>query len=398
MITSKIFGISNRRRQLEPPAPKRRSASFGGIFSHPLRFLRWTGCLKYRPISYEHFNPVPYGGQTLFTAPMPGCAIASTPWTASQAIDMAMSHKLVLEDAIATCYGYVFDKKGRLIVGATHKLRERHKYPRWIKRGPFVQPHPLFPKIEHYRETIADLTASTQSFYFHWLLDILPRLGMLAKTGDKADLIYIQKKYRFQKESLEMLGIGAQQIINTVDVAVLTAKKIVVPCHQIMNGREIPAWVIQDLRDQFLSTSEKTATPANRRIYISRRSSHRRLENESHIISNLRYYGFSAVALEKLSFREQIRLFREAQVVISPHGSGLANLVFSSPGTIVIELFPAANVDLFYRLSTALKLNYFYVKDRNGNPTRWVLDDYTINWEDLKKTLDKAEILPRHPC
>jgi capsular polysaccharide biosynthesis protein len=392
-----MFEISKRTSQLNPPASKIKSARFGGIFSHPIRFLRWTGCLNYRPISYEHFKPVPYSEQTLFTAPKPCCAIASTSWTASHAIGTVMSHKIDLEDAIATCYGYVFDKKGRLIVGATHKLRERRKYPRWIKRGPFVQPHPIFPNIENYRGTIAVLTASTQSIYFHWLLDIVPRLGMLAKTGDKADLIYIQRKYRFQKESLEILGIDAQQIINTVDVAVLTAKSIVVPCHQIMNGREIPSWVIQYLRDQFLSTAAKTARPENRRIYISRRSADRRLENEIEIISNLKYYGFSPVELEKLPFREQIRLFREAQVVISPHGSGLANLVFSSPGTKVIELFPVANLDLFYRLSSALKLNYFYVKARKGNPTQLVRNDYTVSWEDIKKTLDMAGILPRHP-
>jgi capsular polysaccharide biosynthesis protein len=393
-----MFGITKRTRQLKPPVPKSKSARFGGIFSHPIRFLRWTGCLKYRPISYEQFNPVPYDGQALFAAAKPSCAIASLPWTASQAIDMVMSHTVALEDAMATCYGYVFDKKGRLIAGATHKFRERRMYPRWIKRGPLVQPHPIFPRIEHYRETIAVLTASTQGIYFHWLLDILPRLGMLSKTGAEVDLIYIQRKHRFQKESLEMLGIDARQIISTNDVAVLTAGKIVVPCHQIMNGREIPPWVIQYLRDQFLPTAAKTARPENRRIYISRKSADRRLENESEIISHLIHYGFSLVELEKLSFREQIQLFREARVVISPHGSGLANLVFSSPGTKVIELFPVANLDLFYRLSTALKLNYFYVKAKKGHPTQLVRNDYTIHWEDLKKTLDMAAILPRHPC
>lgn len=350
--------------------------------------------MKYRPISYEHYNPVPYGEQKRFTAPVPACAIASMSWTASEAIDVAMNHKIVLADAIATCYGYVFDNNGRLIVGATHKLRERRNYPRWIKRGPFVRPHPIFPRLENYRETVAVLTASTQKIYFHWLLDILPRIGMLADTGEKADLMYIQRKYRFQKESLEMLGIGEQQIINTVDVAAMTAKKIVVPCHQIMNGREIPPWVIQYLRDQFLTTAAKSPAPPYRRVYISRRSADRRLKNERDIITKLRHYGFISVELEKLPFQEQIQLFRHAQVIISPHGSGLANLVFSAPGTTVIELFPAANLDLFYRLSTALKLNYFFVKAHDGNPTQLVRDDYAINWEDLKETLDMIAIPP----
>jgi capsular polysaccharide biosynthesis protein len=301
---------------------------------------------------------------------------------------------LVVEGGFATCYGYIFDKKGTLIDGATHKHREGRKYPEWITRGDLIRPHSLFPTISYFQENVTVLTASTQSFYFHWIFDVLPRIGMLSNFKEKANFIFMQNKYRFQKETLKLLGISRNRIINTEDVAVLSAKKLLVPCHQVMKGREYPSWVIKYLRNQFLSGSTSTRS-INPRIYIARRSAPcRKLINEPEIIDKLKNYGFYAVELERLSFQEQVQLFRNARAVVAPHGSGLANLVFCSPGIPVIELFPAANVDLYYRLSTALKLKYSYVKSRTGSNTKWTLENYPMKWADLKKTLDAAGIFP----
>lgn len=371
-----------------------KSERFGGLFSHPVRFIRWTGCLNYRPVSYRQFKPVPYYEPALFTAPKPQCAVASACWTPSKSVSTIMSHMLVVEGGLATCYGYIFDMRGKLIDGATHKHREGRKYPEWITRGYHIRPHSLFPAISYFQENVAVLTASTQSFYFHWLFDVLPRINMLSNFKEKADFIFIQNKYRFQKETLKLLGTSRNRIISTEDVAVLSAKKLLMPCHHIMQGREYPSWVIKYLRNQFQSGLSKTRS-TNPRIYIVRRLAHcRRLTNEPEIIDKLKNYGFSAVELERLPFQEQVQLFRNARAIVAPHGSGLANLVFCSPGIPVIELFPAANVDLYYRLSMALKLKYFYVKSRIGSNTKWTLENYPINWADLKKTLDAAGIFP----
>lgn len=39
-------------------------------------------------------------------------------------------------------------------------------------------------------------------------------------------------------------------------------------------------------------------------------------------------YGFESVLLEELSFKESLRVFREAEVIVGPHGAGWANLLF----------------------------------------------------------------------
>jgi len=378
------------------PVRRARSAPFGGLFFHPVRFLRWTGCLRYRPVSYRAFDPQAVDRPALFSAPDPASAVPGTPWTASRAIDTAMAHSIVVENGIANCLGYVFDKKGRLIDGGTHKHREGRRYQRWIKRGRYIRPHPIFPRLAYYTGNVAVLTASNQRYFFHWLLDVLPRFAILAAVRERIDGIYIENRRPFQRETLELAGIDTRRIINSGDVALLTARKLVVPCHQIMNGREFPAWAIRYLRDRFLPVSAGGTVSAGGRIFLSRESAaHRRLKNEREIIDRLRAYGFREVKPETLCFRDQVRLFRDARVIVAPHGSALANLVFCSPGTRVIEILPAANIDLYYRLSTALRLDYHYVKDRCGDPDRWTFEDYGISWEDLKTTLDAAGITPR---
>ena len=49
-------------------------------------------------------------------------------------------------------------------------------------------------------------------------------------------------------------------------------------------------------------------------------------------------YGFRRERLERLSFQQQINLFSQAEVIVGPHGSGLANLVFAPKTAKVLEL------------------------------------------------------------
>ena len=88
---------------------------------------------------------------------------------------------------------------------------------------------------------------------------------------------------------------------------------------------------------------------------------------------------------------EQVRVFRDAEAVVAPHGSGLANVVFSSPGAKLIELFPEVTVDLYFRVSRALGLDYAYVK-APGEAERMRRHDYAVPVEDVRKTLELLEI------
>lgn len=92
------------------------------------------------------------------------------------------------------------------------------------------------------------------------------------------------------------------------------------------------------------------------RLYIDRRGSQqRRLLNEDDVVTALEAMGFVPVRLEDLTIDRQVALFRQAAIIVSPHGAGLTNIGFASPGCIVIELMMDAYLNWCFRRIAALR-------------------------------------------
>ncbi len=107
-----------------------------------------------------------------------------------------------------------------------------------------------------------------------------------------------------------------------------------------------------------------------RRFYIdSRGTGVRPLRNEAELIAALAPLGFTPVRLDRLSLPDQIRLFRQAEAIVAPHGSALTNLGFCRPGCLVVELLMDAFVDWSFRnLAALMKLRYDCVLGRARQP------------------------------
>ncbi len=139
-------------------------------------------------------------------------------------------------------------------------------------------------------------------------------------------------------------------------------------------------WNKQDiglLRKVFLGSEEKNIKT---RIYISRRHSSRTFNNEAVLEETLNNRGFRIIFLEELVFTAQIEVFQNADIIIAPHGAGLANLVWCSPGTKVIELFTNHVFnDCFARLSSSLSCLHYClgidgIDDFSSNAVKSVID------------------------
>jgi capsular polysaccharide biosynthesis protein len=78
-----------------------------------------------------------------------------------------------------------------------------------------------------------------------------------------------------------------------------------------------------------------------KRLYVSRRlTTARRVVNEDEVTTMLADAGFVTVTMEQLPFEEQVRVFRQAEVIVAPHGSALAHTVFAQRGATIVELMP----------------------------------------------------------
>ena len=77
-------------------------------------------------------------------------------------------------------------------------------------------------------------------------------------------------------------------------------------------------------------------------------------------MARLEPLGFRKVTMTGLRVADQAALFRNARVIITPHGSGLTNMVFSNPGTVVIELFqPAYTNSCYWAIADFLQIDYY---------------------------------------
>lgn len=134
-----------------------------------------------------------------------------------------------------------------------------------------------------------------------------------------------------------------------------------------------------------------------KRIYLSRKSEFkegvqynlRAVANEEEIREFLVWNGFKIIDTLSLSFREQVMIFAEAELVIAPLGASLANLIFSNENTKVIGLsayYEGADYSYFTNMMSALnhKLSYVVGPQVDYCDKHPMHKKYTISLEALK--------------
>jgi capsular polysaccharide biosynthesis protein len=91
----------------------------------------------------------------------------------------------------------------------------------------------------------------------------------------------------------------------------------------------------------------------------------------------------ATVRPEELTFVEQVRLFRDADLIVGQHGAGLTNCLFSS-GAHVIELHGGYGGGEYYSLCSALGLAYRVVRCEASG------DDLVVDVDELATAVADA--------
>ena len=197
------------------------------------------------------------------------------------------------------------------------------------------------------------------SSYHHWFWDDLPRLfTALPYLPDDTIFIVGYHFLEFQKQSLKTLGI----LGNRIDVQPANSDYL---CEKLYFatplGHSEYAATAPDVARQLQSIfNPSIPSSPSRKIYISRSlAKHRRLINEAELLPILDKFGFEVIHAEELSSDAQVKIFNDAKVILSPHGAGLTNMLFSPQGATILELFePTAARTHYWMMSHALGHNY----------------------------------------
>jgi hypothetical protein len=223
--------------------------------------------------------------------------------------------------------------------------------------------------------------------YFHWFVDYLPRLfGMEAyerETEEKPTVIYPKDPPSWLFDMLSLL-VEEDRLVEW-DESECHVKSLVVPSVRrgttASSNQVFFTDALEWVRNEVLTRIQPNHEGPDR-IYVSRNDAkERRVENESGVVDLLSEYGFQPFTLSELSFREQVRLFYDAECIVSPHGSGLTNMIWTEDSQI-IELFGDLTPQMYFTMANQLGHEYAAVFGEQIGP------DICIDITELRDTVE----------
>jgi capsular polysaccharide biosynthesis protein len=210
--------------------------------------------------------------------------------------------------------------------------------------------------------------------YFHWMFDVLPRLGILEKHYSLKEIDFfllpnISKK--FQVETLDILDIAKNKRLSSKNYRHVKAKKVITVDHPYVLEddlsyaiQNIPKWITSWLREKFLNNQVDSKKLFSSKFYIDRKDSTsntknlRKIINEDQVKEILKKNGYASIVLANLSMLEQINIFKNATNIVGLHGAGFANLPFCPPKTKVLEIKPFTAGVMYSNIAKVSNLDY----------------------------------------
>jgi capsular polysaccharide biosynthesis protein len=165
--------------------------------------------------------------------------------------------------------------------------------------------------------------------YGHFTLEVLSRLWhwseYASRSGSRPQIV-CTKVEGFALELLKPFGIERRDIHFLDKPTLLKNVTVASQAYILEQGVSDRAFEVWNTIGKFY---DRPSGPV--RIYVSRLSwqKQRILLNESDVEGVFRQYGFDVIYPEQLSVAEQVGVFRNAEIVAGPSGSGLYNCVYS---------------------------------------------------------------------
>lgn len=206
--------------------------------------------------------------------------------------------------------------------------------------------------------------------YFNWTLRYASRIALFQMMPPSCRLVAPAPVKRYIRETLDFLGVPEERVAYLE--APTTFERLTLAAPMALGRYEISPLITQTLREHPRVMELPRTRP--RRLYIPRRNvSMRRVVNEEMAEAALAALGFEIFDNAAHSVRDQVHAFRNAEIVVAPHGAGLSNIVYCDAGTPVIEIVPEGydqGATSYRSLADLFGLNYGQLFAREAAPDR----------------------------
>ena len=227
--------------------------------------------------------------------------------------------------------GHIFLGR-RVVWGSTDMAtdRARERSPKFLWHG--------LNRGRRYRAVVS-LHHKFDTNFFHFVNNVLVKLGMLKRAGLDNDLpVVVSARLGatgFFRDAVRLGLFGDREVIVQGPREVIRASTV-----YTVKAHDPDKAALDDLLDR-CGVADRPAGNARVLVKRGRLSPNQRLfRNQAALEEMLREFGVETIDPMELSFGEQIARFSAASLVIGAHGAGLTNILWrrNAPGTL-IELF-----------------------------------------------------------
>ena len=183
------------------------------------------------------------------------------------------------------------------------------------------------------------LGSSPSDNYFSNLIHFLPRIFFI--NDKKINLIIhrnLSNKFRSFIEKICLLR-GIQISFTFLDDGFYKFNNSSIPEFFNIN-KSIK--ILKFFLEQFLTNIQVPEFKS--KVYIRREdANYRKILNENDLIIRLKKQEFEIINPQHFDILEQMKIFSNAEVIISPHGSNMSNIIFCQKNAKIIEISPELN-------------------------------------------------------
>lgn len=224
--------------------------------------------------------------------------------------------------------------------------------------------------------------------YFHWFLDVVQKITML---NDNTNILLLPEHFAsfdYIVKSSKLLNLKIYFIKKNEIIRCKNFKLI--PTEYISGNyyEEILTKIYSKFNSGLLNRLNNLKPSI---IYITRKKTKRKVVNENDVCNSVLKKGGQVVVLEDLKWEKQIELIFSAKLIISSHGAGLTNILFSnkSNNLKIIEFRHenSSEQNMYFSMSSALRIDYYYIKC-HGLTDDAHLSNITVPVNELEKKLD----------
>ena len=182
--------------------------------------------------------------------------------------------------------------------------------------------------------------------YYHFMIEYLPRILQVPDSIPIEVPVIVSNKV--PESGIEALQALTQRKVIRIDPAITYSAEIVhvaSPVTQVLDTSKV-SWsnglFMNSSALRAFRSASLTAVGAQRkdqnRVFLARSSGHRSIRNEKQLARIAAAEGFLIVDVGKLTWRDQVSLFSNAEILVGAGGAVMANYIFAREGSRILCL------------------------------------------------------------